>query len=69
MRFLLYNIRYGTGRRERNAWMDMLRRTDRHFEAIAYFIRELEPDVVGLVETDSGSFRTRSRSQPSGWPR
>jgi endonuclease/exonuclease/phosphatase family metal-dependent hydrolase len=64
MRFLLYNIRYGTGRRERNAWMDMLRRTDRHFEAIAYFIRELEPDVVGLVETDSGSFRNRSRSQP-----
>ncbi len=64
MRFLLYNIRYGTGRRERHAWMDMLRRTDRHFDAIAYFIRELEPDVVGLVETDSGSFRTRSRPQP-----
>ena len=64
MRFLLYNIRYGTGRRERHAWMDLLRRSDRHFDAIAYFIRELEPDVVGLVETDSGSFRTRSRSQP-----
>lgn len=64
MRFLLYNIRYGTGRRQRFAWMDMLRRTDDHFEAIAQFIRELEPDVVGLVETDSGSFRTRHHPQP-----
>jgi endonuclease/exonuclease/phosphatase family metal-dependent hydrolase len=64
MRFLLYNIRYATGRRERHAWMDLLRRTDNHFESIAQFIRELEPDVVGLVETDSGSFRTRHHPQP-----
>ena len=64
MRFLLYNIRYGTGRRTRRAWMDMLRRTDNHFESITHFIRELEPDVVGLVETDSGSFRTKNMPQP-----
>lgn len=44
--------------------MDMLRRTDDHFEAITHFIRELEPDVVGLVETDSGSFRTHHHPQP-----
>ncbi len=64
MRFLLYNIRYGTGRRTRHAWMDMLRRTDDHFADITNFIRELKPDVVGLVETDGGSFRTGNRSQP-----
>ena len=65
MRFLLYNIRYATGRRTRYAWMDMLRRTDDHFEAISRFIRKLEPDVVGLVETDSGSFRTHNQPQPA----
>ncbi len=64
MRFLLYNIRYATGRRAHRAWMDMLRHTDDHFETITRFIRELEPDVVGLVETDSGSFRTRHQPQP-----
>ncbi len=64
MRFLLYNIRYATGRRTRYGWMDMLRRTDDHFETISRFIRELEPDVVGLVETDNGSFRTHHRPQP-----
>lgn len=65
MRFLLYNIRYATGRRTRYGWMDMLRRTDDHFETIGHFIRELKPDVVGLVETDSGSFRTHNRPQPA----
>lgn len=64
MRFLLYNIRYATGRRTRHAWMDMLRRTDDHFLSITHFIDELKPDIVGLVETDNGSFRTKKQPQP-----
>lgn len=42
----------------------MLRRTDNHFESITHFIKKLQPDVVGLVETDSGSFRTKNQPQP-----
>ncbi len=63
MRVMVYNIRYGTGRRERHAWMDLLRRTDRHSREIAKFIRSTSPDVVGLVEVDTGSFRNRGRNQ------
>ena len=65
LRFILYNIRYGTGRRIKRAWMDILRRTDTHFDTITKFISELKPDVVGLVETDGGSFRMRRQHQPS----
>ena len=64
MRFLLYNIRYATGRRVQSAWMDLFRRTDNHFASITHFIHELNPDVIGLVETDNGSFRTNKQSQP-----
>lgn len=59
MRFVLYNIRYATGKRITRAWMDILRRTDDHFKTITEFITDLKPDVVGLVETDGGSFRMR----------
>lgn len=63
MRFILYNIRYGTGRRTRRAWMDILRHTNSHFETITKFIHDLKPDVVGLVEADGGSFRMRRQHQ------
>lgn len=63
MRFLLYNIRYATGRRPRLAWLDFMRRTDGHFNEITHFIREARPDVVGLVEMDSGSYRSDHRNQ------
>lgn len=63
MRFLLYNIRYATGRRRRWAWMHCLTRTVRHLPEIARFIREVRPDVVGLVEVDVGSYRSGRRNQ------
>ena len=63
MRFFLYNIRYGTGRRERRAWMDLLRRTVNHLPRITDLLREHNPDVIGLVEVDTGSYRTRGINQ------
>lgn len=63
MRVLLYNIRYATGRRERHAWMDVLRHTDGHIHEIADFINHEGPDVVGLVEVDTGSYRSRGCNQ------
>ena len=63
MRFLLYNIRYATGRRTRWAWMHCLTPTEGHLAEIARFIRELNPDVVGLVEVDAGSYRSGRKNQ------
>jgi endonuclease/exonuclease/phosphatase family metal-dependent hydrolase len=60
---MLYNIRYATGRRPRLAWLDFMRRTDGHFNEITHFIRAAKPDVVGLVEMDSGSYRSDYRNQ------
>jgi endonuclease/exonuclease/phosphatase family metal-dependent hydrolase len=61
MRFVLYNIRYGTG----TAWYyhlpfpfsGYLRRTRRNLNRIVEFLREMKPDVIGLVEVDNGSYR------------
>lgn len=63
MRLLLYNIRYGTGRRNRWAWLDFFGRTTSHFPEILRFVREVGPDVAGLVEVDAGSYRTRGQNQ------
>ena len=65
MRLILYNIRYATGKRTTRAWMDLFRRTDDHFKTITKFISDLKPDIVGLVEADGGSFRTRRQPQAS----
>lgn len=63
MRFLLYNIRYGTGRRARWAWMHIFSRTVAHLPEIGRFIQEVAPDVVGLIEVDSGSYRSKRLNQ------
>jgi len=63
MRFFLYNIRYATGRREHHAWMDLLRKTVDHLPRITDRIRAHNPDVVGLVEVDIGSHRSRGVNQ------
>ncbi len=63
MRFFLYNIRYGTGRRENRAWMDLLRKTVNHLPRITELIRGHNPDVIGLVEVDTGSYRSRGVNQ------
>jgi endonuclease/exonuclease/phosphatase family metal-dependent hydrolase len=67
MRFLLYNIRYGTGIGSRFhlpvPYAGYLKRSADNFDQIAAFIRDIEPDIVGLVEVDSGSFRTENSCQ------
>jgi len=65
MRFILYNIRYGTGigRQITLPWGRYLRRTSRHLDQIVIFLKSLKPDIVGLVEVDKGSFRSGRANQ------
>lgn len=67
MRFLLYNVRYcaGTGTQFHFPfpWVGYLRRTTRNLQRITAFIRSQHPDIVGLVEVDGGSYRTRKKNQ------
>lgn len=62
MKFLLYNIRYavGTGARVNLPLpgVGYLRDNRSNLEAITAFIKSHNPDVVGLVEVDTGSVRT-----------
>lgn len=68
LRLVVYNTRYGTG----TGWAyhapfpfaGSFRPTGKRAALIAEFISSLDPDIVGLVETDGGSFRHRGRSQP-----
>lgn len=62
MRFLLYNIRYATGT---GAAFHLpvpgagyLRSNPRVLEGITHFIRSVDPDIVGLIEVDTGSIRS-----------
>ena len=59
MRFVLYNIRYATGPKVRNS----VRSSRKNLVRIATFLRELEPDLVGLIEVDQGSYRTGGKNQ------
>lgn len=63
VRFLLYNIRYGTGGAYRMPWSGYLRRTSDNLNRIAGFLASLDPDIVGLIEVDAGSYRTGRRNQ------
>lgn len=67
MRFILYNIRYGTGTgvgfHLPLPGAGYLRGTRRNIERIAGFMREYQPDVVGLLEVDTGSYRSGRRNQ------
>jgi endonuclease/exonuclease/phosphatase family metal-dependent hydrolase len=67
MRFLLYNIRYATGT---GAAFHLpvpgagyLRSNPRVLEGITRFIKSMDPDIVGLVEVDTGSIRSRRVNQ------
>lgn len=62
MRFLLYNIRYATGT---GASFHLpvpgagyLRSNRRVLQQITNFIKSQDPDVVGLIEVDTGSIRS-----------
>lgn len=63
MRFLLYNIRYGTGGKARFPWTGYLRRTQPNLTNIIEFIQTLNPDIIGLVEVDAGSYRSGKQNQ------
>ena len=68
MKFLVYNIAYGTGAPQ-NRWDQVfglhryLRTERRHLEKIIDCIAERAPDVTGLLEVDNGSFRTGYQNQ------
>lgn len=66
-RFVLYNIRYGTGAGWRFhtpfPYRGYMRKTNRHFHSITDFIASLDPDIVGLIEVDGGSRRSRGINQ------
>ena len=65
MRFLLYNVRYctGTGGRLHLPWGGYLKRTSANLKRITAFIQSCHPDIVGLLEVDSGSYRSRRKNQ------
>lgn len=64
MRFLLYNICYGThGNQRKLPLLGMLGRTHDRLDEITEFIRPLDPDVIGLIEVDNGSYRSGKKSQ------
>ena len=62
MKFVLYNIRYGTGGNVKYGGFlpyitGYLSGTAKHIKTIGEFLKEESPDVVGLVEVDLGSIR------------
>jgi len=64
MRFVLYNIRYGTGGGKMlSPFSGYLKRNGRTLGQIGDFLHDLNPDVAGLVEVDAGSYRTRKLNQ------
>ncbi|MDD5697299.1 MAG: endonuclease/exonuclease/phosphatase family protein [Victivallaceae bacterium] len=68
MRFLVYNIAYGTGGPAGNSHRVLtshryLKTHDRHFEKIIDFIKKANVDIVGLLEIDTGSYRTDQINQ------
>lgn len=59
MRFVLYNIRYATGMKAHH----FMRPSKKNLARITTFLRELEPDLVGLIEVDQGSYRSGGKNQ------
>jgi len=54
MRFLLYNIRYGAGVGKRFhlpvPYSGYFKRTNGNLSQIIDFVREINPDIIGLLE-------------------
>jgi len=67
MRFLLYNIRYaaGIGRKFHLPvpYSGYLKHTNGNLKKIMDFIKPLNPDILGLIEVDAGSFRSEKSNQ------
>jgi len=67
MRFLLYNIRYaaGIGRQFHLPvpYSGYFKNSNGNMKKILDFIGSVNPDIVGLIEVDSGSFRSKKNNQ------
>lgn len=67
MRMLLYNIRYATGHKSGYhlplPYAGFFRRTGAKMDQIIDFIELLDPAIIGLVEVDAGSYRSRKICQ------
>lgn len=67
MRFLLYNVRYCTGGKEGFHFpfpqAGYFRKTGNNLHRLGSFIQSWDPDIVGLVEMDMGSYRSARRNQ------
>lgn len=62
MRLLLYNIRYATGHKHGYhmplPFSGFFKKTGVNLQRIINFITSINPDIVALVEVDSGSYRS-----------
>jgi endonuclease/exonuclease/phosphatase family metal-dependent hydrolase len=67
MRFLLYNIRYAAGIGKRFhlpvPFSGYFKHTNGNLKKIVDFIKSVNPDIIGLIEVDSGSFRSEKNNQ------
>lgn len=68
MRLLVYNIAYGTGAppslyKHLSTVHRYIRTPQSHLEQIIDFIEKVDPDVIGLIEVDIGSYRTHFVNQ------
>ena len=67
MRLMLYNMRYATGTGFKFhlpvPFGGFFRRTDKNLDALIRFFRDQKADVLGLVEIDTGSYRSRWHNQ------
>jgi len=67
MRLIVYNIRYGAGIGRHFhlpvPYSGYLKPTNGHFGKIVDFIKSVNPDIVGLIEVDFGSYRVEKFNQ------
>lgn len=67
MRMLLYNIRYATGHRNGYhlplPFFGFFKKTEPNLQRIINFIRSVDPDIIGLIEVDAGSYRSGKNCQ------
>jgi endonuclease/exonuclease/phosphatase family metal-dependent hydrolase len=67
MRLIVYNIRYGAGIGRHFhlpvPYSGYLKPTNGHFGKIVDFIKSVNPDIVGLIEVDFGSYRVERFNQ------
>ncbi len=63
MRLLLYNIRYGIGAGSAMPGVGYVLGNRQNLRRLTSFIQSQDPDIVGLIEVDTGSIRTQRINQ------